>query len=197
MTVTAGKIRILEKNLLYQGWSTLWKYVISYTRNNGENENQLREIFDSGDGAAVLLYNPDAKKITLVRQFRLAALVNGHETGFLLEACAGMLDEHDAETAIKKEILEETGYLITDITKIFKAFASPGAHKEMIHFFVASYADENKTEAGGGQLAEQEEIEILEYNYDEIPSLIESGEVQDAKTLILLQWAILHLPVKS
>lgn len=195
MTVTAGKIRILENSLLYQGWSTLRKYVILYTRKSGDTEKQIREIYDSGDGAAVLLFHPAAKKITLVRQFRLAALLNGHESGFLLEACAGMLDEHDAVSAIRKEILEETGYSVTDVKKVYTAFASPGAHQEKIHFFVASYSNESKTEAGGGQRKEQEEIEVEEYNYEDILPLIQSGAIQDAKTLILLQWALIHLPV--
>ncbi len=185
----AGRVKILEETVLYKGWSTLKRFVIDYTRQDGRKEQQVREIYNSGDGAAVLLYNPAEKKILLIRQFRLPVLLSGHPTGFIIECCAGMLDELHPEQAIIKEIKEETGYMVKDVTKIYEAFATPGAHMEKIHFYTARYDASMKVHSGGGELSEQEDIELLEYGYDEIDHLLKSGSIIDAKTIILLQWA--------
>jgi nudix-type nucleoside diphosphatase (YffH/AdpP family) len=186
-------IKFITETTLYKGWSTLKEYIIDYTRRDGRTEQQTREIYDSGDGAAVLLHNPSARTILLIRQFRLPVLLNGHEDGFIIECCAGMLDELNPEQAIIKEIEEETGYQVTEVTKIYEAFATPGAHKEKIHFYTAQYDDNMKIHNGGGDISEQEDIEILEYGYDQISDLLTSGEIIDAKTIVLLQWAVMKL----
>lgn len=186
-------IKFLQETTLYKGWSTLKEYIINYKRRDGQIEQHTREIYDSGDGAAVLLYQPLTRKILLIRQFRLPVLLNGHPDGFIIECCAGMLDKMNPEEAIKKEIEEETGYSVTYVKKIYEAFATPGAHKEKIYFYVAQYDDNMKIHNGGGDVSEQEDIEILEYGYDEISKLLDSGTIIDAKTIILLQWAIMHL----
>lgn len=184
-----SRTKILSQKILYNGWSTLKEYIISYTRSDNTEEIQQREIYNSGDGAAVLLYNPDAQKILLIRQFRLPVLLNGHTDGFIIECCAGMLDNLNPKEAIIKEIQEETGYKVTQVTKIYEAFATPGAHMEKIHFYAATYQDDNKIKQGGGLVTEQEDIEVIEYPYEKIPELLESGQIIDAKTIILLQWA--------
>jgi nudix-type nucleoside diphosphatase (YffH/AdpP family) len=166
---------------------------LDYTRQDGRTEEQEREIYNSGDGAAVLLYNPEERKILLIRQFRLPVLLQGHKDGFIIECCAGMLDELHPEEAIIKEIMEETGYKVNNVTKIYEAFATPGAHMEKIHFYTATYDVSMKVHDGGGDLSEQEDIEILEYVYDKIPELLKSGSIIDAKTIILLQWAEMKL----
>lgn len=190
------RIKFSSETTLYKGWSTLKEYIIDYTRRDGRTEQQTREIYDSGDGAAVLLYNPSAQTILLIRQFRLPVLLNGHADGFIIECCAGMLDELNPEQAIIKEIEEETGYQVTEVTKIYEAFATPGAHKEKIHFYTAQYDDKMKIHKGGGDISEQEDIEILEYSYYQIPNLLTSGEIIDAKTIVLLQWAMMRLVLK-
>jgi len=190
------RIKFNSETTLYKGWSTLKEYIIDYTRRDGRTEQQTREIYDSGDGAAVLLYNPSAQTILLIRQFRLPVLLNGHPDGFIIECCAGMLDELNPEQAIIKEIEEETGYQVTEVTKIYEAFATPGAHKEKIHFYTAQYDDKMKIHNGGGDISEQEDIEILEYRYNQIPNLLTSCEIIDAKTIVLLQWAMMRLVVK-
>ena len=184
------RIKIIKEKILYKGWSTLKEYIISYTRSDGEVEDHIREIYNSGDGAAVLLYNPEEKKILLIRQFRLPVLLNGHASGFILECCAGMLDNLNPKEAIIKEIAEETGYVIREVSKIYEAFATPGAHMEKIHFYTAAYSKNQKIHQGGGDSSEQEDIEIVEYEYKEISKLLQSGLIVDSKTIILLQWAL-------
>ena len=193
MRIMNERVKILKEEYLYKGWSVLKNYYISYVRSDGKTENQVREIYNSGDGAAVLLYNVEEKKIILIRQFRLPALLNGHPSGFMIEACAGMLDNLNPEAAIIKEIEEETGYKIKAVKKIYEAFATPGAHMEKIHFYIAEYKECMKINEGGGELREQEDIEILEYDFEEITPLLKSKEMVDAKTIILLQWACLNI----
>ena len=186
----AGNVHIIKEKVLYKGWSVLKQYIISYTRRDHKVEQQVREIYNSGDGAAVLLYNPYEKKILLIRQFRLPVLLHGHPDGFIIECCAGMLDNLDPEAAIIKEIEEETGYKISHVEKIYEAFATPGAHMEKIHFYTGVYDANMKITQGGGRSSEQEDIELIEYNYSEILTLLQSGQIIDAKTIILLQWAM-------
>lgn len=191
------RIKFISESTIYKGWSTLKEYIIDYTRRDGRTEQQIREIYDSGDGAAVLLFNPSTRKILLIRQFRLPVLLNGHPDGFIIECCAGMLDSLNPEQAIIKEIEEETGYKVTNVTKLYEAFATPGAHKEKIHFYSAEYNDGMKIHHGGGEITEQEDIEILEYGYHDIPDLLQSGAIIDAKTIILLQWAMMRLGIEE
>ena len=188
-----GRVRILKDTILYKGWSTLKQYIILYTRIDGKQEEQVREIYDSGDGAAVLMFNPEDRKIILIRQFRLAVMLNSETDGFILECPAGMLDMLHPEDTIIKEIKEETGYEVIKVTKIYEAFATPGAHKEKIHFYTAVYHHDMLMHQGGGDSSEQEDIEVLEYCYDEISNLLSGGRIIDAKPIILLQWAQLHL----
>lgn len=182
-----------KETILYKGWSTLKEFVVAYKRRDGNTEVQVREIYNSGDGAAILLYNPVDKKILLIRQFRLPVYLNGHPDGFIIECCAGMLDNLHPEKAIIKEVAEETGYEISGVTKIYEAFATPGAHMEKIHFYSARYDSSMRIHNGGGEISEQEDIEILEYKYEDIPTLLKDGSIIDAKTIILLQWAMMNL----
>lgn len=167
----------------------LKNYTFEIKKKDGRVETQHREIYEHGDAVAVLLYNKARKTVLLTRQFRLASFLKGIESGNLIEACAGMLDGDTPEAAALKEVKEETGYELSSVQKAFEAFTSPGAFTEKIHFFVAEYADENKVGEGGGLAEEGEEVEVLEMDFDQAYSLIVSGGVQDAKTIMLLQYA--------
>lgn len=190
-----NRVKIIRESILYQGWSTLIQYVIDYIRSDQHTETLVREIYDSGDGVVVLLYNNKTDKILLIRQFRLPVYLNGHPTGFILECCAGLLDHHQPESTAKKEIEEETGYRLQNIHKIYEAFATPGAHKEKIHYYYGLYDEQMQVSQGGGLITENEDIEVIEYPYSKIPELLKSGAIIDSKTIILLQWALLNKSV--
>ena len=181
-------VRFISEKTLYKGWSTLTEYILEYTRKDKRKEKHVREIYDSGDGAAILLYNPESRKITLVRQFRLPAYLNGHPDGMLLEVCAGMLDLHHPEAAIIKEVEEETGIRLERVEKIFEAFATPGAHKEKIHFFTGTYDESMRKSKGGGLHDENEDIEVIEIGFDKIDEILISGGIVDIKTLALIYY---------
>jgi nudix-type nucleoside diphosphatase (YffH/AdpP family) len=146
----------------------------------------------NGNGATVLLYNLDQRSVILTRQFRYPAFVNGH-SGMLIEAAAGLLDEASPEDRILAEVEEETGFRVSGVQRIFEAFMSPGSVTERLYFFVAAYNRESQASNGGGNLSEEEDIEVLEMSIEDALAGIESGVIQDGKTIMLLQHAALHL----
>ena len=185
-------IKIKETKLLSDNWYTLNKVTYEYQKKNGEWETQSREAYDRGNGATILLYNKKNKTVILTRQFRLPTYVNGNEDGMLIEACAGLLDKDNAEDCIRKETEEETGYKVTKVRKIFESYMSPGSVTEILYFFVAEYNKGMKVSEGGGLAEEQENIEVLELGFDEAYNMIYTGEIQDGKTIMLLQYAKIH-----
>jgi GDP-mannose pyrophosphatase NudK len=182
------KIRILKEELLSDNWYTLKKFTYEILKKDGQWQNQIREVYDRGNGAVILLYNKEYKSVILTRQFRLPSFVNGNENGFLIEACAGLLDQDNPEEAIRRETEEETGYRIRDVRKIFEAYMSPGSVSEILHFFIAEYSESMKVNEGGGIEHEQEDIEVLETVFEKAMAMIETGEIKDAKTIMLLQY---------
>jgi len=187
------KVNILATTILSKGWAKLSKIEFDYKRNDYKVEKQVREVYDRGDGATILLFNKKTKSVVLTRQFRMPAYLNGVKTGMIIETCAGMLDENNPEDCIKKEIEEETGYKIENVKKIFDCFMSPGACTEIIHFFIGEYDAENKISEGGGLASESEEIEVLEMPFSEAMVMIKNGEIKDAKTIMLLQYAAMNV----
>jgi len=186
------KVKIVKSEILSDNWYVLRKITYEYLKQDGTLQTQSREAYDRGNGATILLYNTGQKTVILTRQFRLPTYVNGNETGFMIEACAGLLDKDNPEDCIKRETEEETGYKINDVRKIFEAYMSPGSVTEILYFFIAEYNTEMKVTDGGGVAHEEENIEVLELHIDEAMAMIGSGEIKDAKTIMLLQYIRLH-----
>ena len=187
-----ANIKITESKILSDNWYILRKITYEYLKKDGTTMTQSREAYDRGNGATILLYNTEQKTVILTRQFRLPTFINGNETGLMIEACAGLLDKDNAEDCIRRETEEETGYKITDVRKIFEAYMSPGSVTEILHFFIAEYAKEMKVSEGGGLDHEEENIEVLELDISEAMRMVASGEVKDAKTIMLLQYIKLY-----
>ena len=186
------RIRKITRRLLSDNWYTLHEYSYEYRNRKGQWCVQKREAYDRGNGAAILLYNRAQRTVILTRQFRLPTYINGNADGMMIEACAGLLDGDSPEQCIIREVEEETGYRISKPEKILEAFMSPGAVTETIHFYIAPYRSADKVTDGGGLEAEQEDIEVLELDFDDALSMIGSGGIQDAKTILLLQYASLN-----
>ncbi len=186
------KVRVLETEVLSDNWYTLRKITYEFQKKDGNWQTQSREAYDRGNGAAILLYNKENKTVILTRQFRLPSFLNGNESGMLIEACAGLLDNDHPEECIKRETEEETGYKISSVRKVFEAYMSPGSVTEILHFFVAEYTSAMKVNEGGGIEHEQEDIEVLEISLDKAEQMIYTGEIKDGKTIMLLQYARLH-----
>lgn len=182
-------IKIQKTELLSDNWYILNKVTFDYQKEDNSWITQKREVYDRGNGAAILLYNTQQKTVILTRQFRLPSYLNGNKTGMMIEICAGLLDQDNPEQCIIRETEEETGYRITKVEKIMETYMSPGAVTEILHLFVGEYNEIMKVSEGGGLEHEQENIEVLEMSYNEAYSLIASGEIKDAKTILLLQHA--------
>lgn len=186
------KVKNLSTEVLSDNCYTLRKVTFDYLQKDGTWKTQSREAYDRGNGATILLYNKENKTVILTRQFRMPTFINGNETGFLIEACAGLLDKDNPEDCIKRETEEETGYLVKDVQKIFEAYMSPGSVTEILYFFVAAYSKQMQVHEGGGLEHEQEDIEVLEISLDKAMEMISSGEIKDGKTIMLLQYAKLN-----
>ena len=186
------KVNIVDTEILSKNWYTLKKVTYQIHKTNGEWQTQKREAYDRGNGATILLYNKEQKTVILTRQFRLPTYINGNNTGMLIEACAGLLDKDDPEDCIRRETEEETGYKISDVRKIFEAYMSPGSVTELIYFFIAEYSSTMKVHEGGGMEHEQEDIEVLEISFDDACKMINTGEIKDGKTIMLLQYIKLN-----
>lgn len=183
------EIKVTETKLLSDNWYILNKVTFDYQKKDGNVESHIREVYDRGNGAAILLYNSAKKTVILTRQFRLPTYLNGNKTGMMIEVCAGLLDQDNAEQAVIRETEEETGYRLKKVEKVIETYMSPGSVTEILYLFVGEYDETMKVNDGGGLDAEQENIEVLEYTFEEAYSMIESGEITDAKTILLLQHA--------
>lgn len=186
------RVRIQDVETLSDDWYVLKKTTFDLLRSDGTWQRQSRETYDRGNGATILLYNLVQRTVVLTRQFRFPAFVNGHP-GLLVEAAAGLLDEATPEDRIKAEVEEETGYRVDHVRKIFEAFMSPGSVTEKLHFFVAAYDRSSKVTHGGGNRTEGEDIEVIELSIDDAVKAIESGAIKDGKTIMLLQYAHIHV----
>ncbi|MEO3405526.1 GDP-mannose pyrophosphatase NudK [Mucilaginibacter sp. CAU 1740] len=182
-------INILKTEVLANFKYILRKITYEATRSDGTTSVQERETYDRGNGATVLLYNKEQATVVLIKQFRLPTLLNGNPGGMLIETCAGLLDKDNPEECIKREIEEETGYKIADVKKVMEVYMSPGSVTEILYFFVAEYQNDMKHNDGGGLLEEDEDIEVMELPFAKAMDMINTGEIKDAKTIMLFQYA--------
>ncbi|WP_342779882.1 NUDIX domain-containing protein [Lacisediminihabitans profunda] len=188
------RVRVTAVELVASGWHVLRRTTFDYLDANGAVSSQQRETYDRGNGATILLYDAARRTVLLSRQFRFPAYVNGHPDGMLIETAAGLLDDDDPATAIRREAGEELGVDVGELQHVFDVFMSPGSVTEKVHFFAAPYSDASRTSGGGGVAEEGEEIDILELQFDEALGMIDDGRIADAKTIMLLQWAALRGP---
>jgi nudix-type nucleoside diphosphatase (YffH/AdpP family) len=186
-------VRVTDVELLTSNWYVTRTTRFDFRHRDGHWSTEERETYDRGNGATILLFDADRRTVLLIRQFRYPAYVNGHPDGLLLELPAGLLDEDDPETAIRREAREETGYAVGEVRHVFDAYMSPGSVTEKLFFFAAPYDASERADAGGGLADEGEDIELVELGIDEALTRI-GTDIVDAKTIMLLQWAALSGP---
>jgi nudix-type nucleoside diphosphatase (YffH/AdpP family) len=191
MVATKDRVRIIDTTVLSDDWYVLKKTTFDFQRRDGTWQRQSRETYDRGNGATILLFNRDRRTVVLTRQFRLPAFVNGHD-GMMIEAAAGLLDNASPEERIRAEAEEETGYRVDNVQKVFEAYMSPGSVTEKLHFFIAEYDASTRVGHGGGVEAEGEDLEVIELTLDDALDAVRRGEIVDAKTIMLLQFAALN-----
>jgi nudix-type nucleoside diphosphatase (YffH/AdpP family) len=186
-------VHVEDVEVTSDGWHVLRRTTLLHRRSDGRWERQQRETYDRGNGATILLYDLERRTVLLTRQFRYPAYVNDHPDGMLLETAAGLLDEDEPEEAVRRELADELGVVVDSVHHVFDLYMSPGSVTERLHFFVAPWTAADVALRGGGVAAEGEDIESVELPLDEALRMVEDGRIVDGKTVLLLQWAALHL----
>ncbi len=185
------RVKLVSKETVWKRFVHLQTLVFDQKMPDGRVIRIDREVHDHGSAAAILLFDPQKDAVVLVRQFRPAAFVNG-DPSFMLEVPAGLIDDDQPDEAIRREAMEETGYAVKDVQYLFETYASPGTLTEKVALFYARIDLDEKAGLGGGLDTEGEDIEVLSIPFNEAFGMITTGEISDAKTIILLQWAMLN-----
>ncbi|MEE4015739.1 NUDIX domain-containing protein [Roseibium sp. FZY0029] len=183
---TPDYLKVVESEVLADAWGTLTRHRIEYRRRDGAWQEQVREVYEKGHGATCLLYDPERNCVLLTRQFRLPIWAAGRDP-MLIEAPAGLLEGAHPEDRMRAELMEETGFQVSELEHLFDAFMSPGSVTEYVAFFRGTYHLKDKVAAGGGKETEGEDIEVLHVPLDQALEMIRSGEIMDVKTIVLLQ----------
>lgn len=182
------KVDILDKRVLFDDFFKIEEAHLRFRRFDGQMSEPVRRLlFERGDAVAALLVNTDTQKILMTNQFRYPTLEKG--PGWLHELVAGMIDKQEQpEVAIKREVSEEIGYRIREVTPIATFYVSPGGSSERIYLYYAEVRNADRISVGGGLASEHEDIELIEVAFDELFTALKQGEIRDAKTLIAAQW---------
>lgn len=189
---SADFLEIVDSKVLSDEWGTLTRHKFRYRRRDGAWQDQTREVYDRGHGAVCLLHDPETDCVLLTRQFRLPVWFSGKEP-FVIEAPAGLLEGAGAEERMQAELVEETGFKVSRLDHLFDALMSPGSVTEYLAFFTGTYHLKDKVSDGGGEPGEGEDIEVMHVPLKEALAMVRSGEIADAKTIILLQ----HLALRQ
>ncbi|SHN02519.1 NUDIX domain-containing protein [Polaribacter sp. KT 15] len=186
------RVKNIEKTVLSDNYYTLFKFNFDYQKSDGSWVKPMREVYERGHGAGILLYNTKKQTVILIKQFRFPTFVHDNEDGFLVEIPAGLLDQDNPEQCIIRETEEEVGIRLKSVKKVYEGYSSPGVLTEKMHFFVAEYSDDMKVSEGGGIASENEDIEVLEIPFTEAIDMLNSGKIEDTRTIVLLQYAQIH-----
>lgn len=182
--------RIKAERVLSDEWGKLQAVTYELKDDDGTVSEHEAEVYQKSDAVVVLLYNRQQGTVMLTRQFRLATVYNNNPDGMLIEACAGHIENGlSPEATVRRELEEETGFRVQELRPVMRLFMTPGAFTQKLHFYVAAYTPEDRKGRGGGLAEEGEHIELLELRYQEAMEMISRGEIIDAKTVILLQYA--------
>ncbi|WP_412985321.1 NUDIX domain-containing protein [Pontimicrobium sp. IMCC45349] len=183
-------LKNITYNLLSDAWSTLHRIDYDYLFKDGSWKRLSREAYNRGNGAAILLYNKEKQTVILTKQFRMPAYSNNPNDGMSIEICAGALDNKEKpEVCIIREVEEEVGYRISSAKQVLECYMSPGAVTEKMYLFIAECSEEMKINDGGGLDSEDEEIEVLNLPFKKVLEMVETKEIIDAKTILLIQYA--------
>lgn len=182
------RIEITQTEVLANNKFPLKSYTYSKPDKNNQIVEHKAEVYFRPDAVALLLYDEGAQKFLLTRQFRFPTYLNQNPGGYIIEACAGLIDDGETpEQAVIREAQEELGCTVNNPQNIGAYYTSAGGITEILHLFTASYNANEERTGGGGLPEEGEEIESIEISYEEANQLLKSCKLNDAKTVMLLQ----------
>jgi len=188
LTGRGGNVHIRHIQVIPSGFYALRRYTFDLRRRDGSWRRLQRDAYDRGDTAVVLPYCSVHGTVLLTRQFRLPTYLRNGSEGGLIEPAGGLLDGEPPAEAVRREALEETGYQLTAVREVFRAYMSPAVLTEQVYFFVGEFDPDGRVTDGGGIAAEGEDIEVMEIALDEAIAMIDRGEIVDARAILLLQY---------
>lgn len=185
-------VELIDKQAVYSGYFRIDRYRLRYRLHDGGTSGVVvREVFERGQVAAVLMVDPKRDAVVLIEQFRPGPFAAGHPA-WLIEIVAGVIEGGEsAEEMAKRESLEEADCEITNLFEVMRFFTSPGASTECVTLFCGRV---DSSAAGGvhGLDAEGEDIRVMVVPFDEAVSLLDAGRIGNAKTIVALQWLAMN-----
>lgn len=185
------KVEVLEKNIVFDDFFRIEAATVRFQRFDGALSRPVRRLcFVRGDSAAALLYNPSRDTLLLVHQFKYPT--RSHGSGWITELVAGGIGHHeDPADAVQREILEETGYQVSELHHLTTFYVSPGGTSERIWLYLGMVSDASRIAPGGGLSSEDEDIEVVELPLREACAAVRQGAISDAKTIVAILWLAL------
>jgi nudix-type nucleoside diphosphatase (YffH/AdpP family) len=182
------RVTIHSKKRVFDGFFKIDEAELSFERFDGEMSRPVTRLcFERGDSVAALIFNPDSGSVLLVEQFKYPTYDDG--PGWIIETVAGIAEPGEtAEAAIRREVLEEVGYEVERLEPIAEFYVTPGGSSERILLYYAEVTDAGKVADGGGVASEDEDIRTVELSLADVERLLATGGLQDAKTLVGVQW---------
>ncbi len=194
------RVDIISSQIDYQYKSlfTMRRLRLQHERFDGQMSGEMeRVVFERVDAVGVLLYDAAADAVVLIKQFRLPAYLHDG-SGWLIEIVAGVLDKgRDAMTVAHSELVEEIGYHVAELTRLGTCYLSPGGSTEQIHLYLGDLQQAQRVNVGGGLASEHEDIQFIRLPLTDALTMIERGEICDAKTIIALQQLVLRRPLTA
>lgn len=185
---------ILKEQIIFDDHYKIIEGRIRYDTFGGGSNTVRHLAFDRGDSVAILLLEKESKNLLFANQFRYPTCK--HNDNWIVEIVAGRLESGENPTeGIKREVLEELGYKIDSLEKIYTFYTSPGGCTERIFLFYAEVSEDDKKEIGGGAEQEDEDIQMVRIPISEIQGRL--NEFKDAKTILAIQWFLLNRNEKS
>ena len=190
-----SKFKIINTKNIHNGFFKMNEITLKYKKHNGSWSNEIkRELFGGAQVSAVLPYDPIKEEIILLKQFRPGTISKNYNN-YLDEVVAGIIDPgEDAETAAKRECLEETGCIVKKLIPIQGYFPAPGSSESFYNLFLGE-VETFKGERIMGLENENEDIMVKSYKIDEVKEKLQKGNIFNGLTLIALQWFFLNIKI--
>jgi len=185
------RVQIISNEIIFKNFFRIDQARLRYEKYDGTMSDEVtRLVFERGDSVAALVHDAEADTLTFTEQFRYPTVAHG--PGWILEIPAGSVEEGEApDDTMRRELEEEIGCRVEMLTPIHTFYVSPGGTSERIHLFYALVTPAQYVSEGGGLPSENENIRVVTLPVAEAFGQMWAGQIQDAKTLIALQW--LHL----
>ncbi|RKQ39332.1 ADP-ribose diphosphatase [Enterobacter sp. R1(2018)] len=192
VTLAKNDVEIIARETLYRGFFSLDLYRFRHRLFSGEMSGEVRrEIFERGHAAVLLPYDPARDEVVLIEQIRIAAY-DTSDTPWLLELIAGMIEEGESvEDVARREAVEEAGLVVGRTKPVLSYLASPGGTTERSSVLVGE-VDATAAEGIHGLVDENEDIRVHVVSREEAYQLVEEGIIDNAASVIALQWLQLH-----